>query len=174
MKELDACLRDLVAAVRAAYQPTLAHDALVRATIVELTQLDEPKQIAVTPPERSNESGLVCVHIVPNAAPPPVTVGAATEQEVIAILTAETVGRIADAFDRKEGQLRTVFCALRPLEAAALRKRLEAADPSDKLAVLFARFASERRTRLLAILADARRREALQQARGRVAMRGAR
>lgn len=166
MKELDACLRDLVAAVRAAYQPTLAHDALVRATIVELTQLEEP---ASPVPVRGSSSTLHCVRVVPNAAPAPITVSPATEQAVIGILTsANGEHRISEAFDRKEAELRAVFCALRPLEAAALRKRLAEGRPDDKLADEFSRFATERRMRLLAVLADARRREALQSARARV------
>jgi hypothetical protein len=171
MKELDSCLRDLVAAVRAAYQPTLAHDALVRAAIIELTQLEEPEPLKVT--ARGSESTLACVRVVPNAAPRPVPVSAATEQAIVEILRSENgETRISDAFDRRESELRTLFCSLSPLEAAALRKRL--ADPDDKLAEVFARFAPERRARLITVLGDARRREALQQARGRVAQRGAR
>ena len=169
MKELDACLRDLVAAVRAAYQPTLAHDALVRAVIVELTQLDEP----MPTPARASSPELVCTQYVPRRTAPVATVGSATEQAIADILSPRSdAGRISDAFDRKESELRALFCSLRPLEAAALRKRL--ADSTDKLAEVFSRFAPERRARLLAVLADARRREALQQARGRVAAGGAR
>ena len=101
------------------------------------------------------------------------TVGAATEEAILQILSPKhDTGRISDVFDRKESELRALFCSLRPLEAAALRKRLS--DSTDKLAEVFSRFAPERRARLIAVLADARRREALQQARGRVAAGGAR
>lgn len=173
MKELETSLRDLLAAVRTAYQPTLAHDALVRAAIVELTRLDEaqPQQA----PARGSGSSLVCERVVPNAVVAPTVVGVATEQAIVDILrSAHGEARIAEAFDRKESELRMVFCSLRPLEAAALRKRLADPRPEDKLAEQFARFAPDRRARLIGVLADARRREALQQSRGRVAQRGAR
>ncbi|MBA2538301.1 MAG: hypothetical protein H0V17_01590 [Deltaproteobacteria bacterium] len=172
MRELDTCLRDLVEAVRAAYQATLAHDALVRAVIIELTQLEEPQPTTV----RASEPSLVFVRVEPQpAAPAPVTVNAAAEQAITSVLTSEQSERtISDAFDRKETELRTLFCALRPLEAAALRKRLAQPRAEDDLATRFSRFAIERRVRLLGVLADARRREALQQARGMRSMRGAR
>ncbi len=173
MMELDTCLRDLLAAVRAAYQPTLAHEALVRAAIVELTQLEEAQPLKAL--ARGSESSLVCVRVVPSAAPAPTVVGAATEQAIFDILRSENgEARISQAFDRKESELRALFCSLRPLEAAALRKRLADPRADDKLAEQFARFAPDRRARLIAVLADARRREALQQSRGRVAQRGAR
>jgi hypothetical protein len=166
MKELDTldtCLRDLLAAVRAAYQPTLAHDALVRAAIAELTALEEAQPVTFA---RASTPSIVPMAL--GATPPPVTVRAVTEQAIVDILRAGNgQGRITDAFDHKESQLRTLFCSLRPLEALALGKRLS--DSTDKLAEVFSRFAPERRLRLLGVLADARRREALQQARGRVA-----
>jgi hypothetical protein len=71
--------------------------------------------------------------------------------------TGETV-MVAHA--RKEGDLRDLFARLTVLEARALHRRLERAGADDRLAALFQRLAPDRRRRLLAFLADARRREA--------------
>ena len=64
------------------------------------------------------------------------------------------------AHARKEGDLRDVFAGLTVLEARALHRRLERAAAGDPIAALFLRLAPDRRRRLLAFLADARRREA--------------
>jgi len=64
------------------------------------------------------------------------------------------------AHARKEGDLRDLFATLTVLEARALHRRLERGGADDPLAALFLRLAPDRRRRLLAFLADARRREA--------------
>ena len=64
------------------------------------------------------------------------------------------------AHARKEGDLRDLFATLTVVEARALHRRLERAGADDPLAALFLRLAPDRRRRLLAFLADARRREA--------------
>jgi hypothetical protein len=164
MKELDTCLRDLVAVVRAVYQPTVAHDAMVRAAILELTQLDEAAPtVAPTPsllrPAADPEP------VQPPAAP--VRLNPATEHELLAILEAPASDMtIAAAFAYKERALRVVFASLRPVCAYALRQRLLRVSDGDVLAARFGRLAPERRDRLIAVLGDARRREAIEQARG--------
>jgi len=64
-------------------------------------------------------------------------------------------------YQRKEHALRAAFAALSVLAARALHARLSACRADDALALAFSRLTIERRTRLLAFLADARRREAL-------------
>ncbi len=68
-------------------------------------------------------------------------------------------------FARKEAELRAVFEALTVIEAGALHKRLAINAPDDVLAAKFGRLTVDRRNRLLAFLADARRREAVSIAR---------
>jgi hypothetical protein len=160
MKELDASLRDLVAAVRAAYQPTLAHDALVRATIGELTSLDEP---AVAPAAQQPRSMLVQMRTIAKRVAEP-TVRAETERAMLAILASQPRAgeTIALAFQRREAELRAVIAKLSAIESLALHRRLSSPCPheGDELATQFSRLSPDRRTRLLVFVADARRREA--------------
>ena len=64
-------------------------------------------------------------------------------------------------FRRKEHELGAAFAALSVPEARALHRRLSNPSPDDALAQRFARLTLERRGRLLAFLADARRRAAM-------------
>lgn len=68
---------------------------------------------------------------------------------------------IEAAYRRKERELADLFGSLTRGEAATLERRLSAAREDDVLAQRFARLVVDRRTRLLAILADIPRREAL-------------
>lgn len=71
-------------------------------------------------------------------------------------------GETIDAgYRRKERELAELFGALSRSEAATLERRLTAAREGDVLAQRFARLVVDRRMRLLAILADIPRREAL-------------
>jgi len=70
------------------------------------------------------------------------------------------------AHARKEGDLRDLFARLSIVEARALHRRLERASTGDSIAVLFQRLAPDRRRRLVAFLADARRRDATRGAGG--------
>jgi hypothetical protein len=63
-------------------------------------------------------------------------------------------------YRRKEAELRRVFAALAVPDARALHARLDCPRPGDMLAARFAGLIAERRGRLLAFLADARRRAA--------------
>lgn len=77
------------------------------------------------------------------------------------VLRAPTTGEtVMVAHARKEGDLRDLFATLTVLEARALHRRFERASAVDPIAALFQRLAPDRRRRLLAFLADARRREA--------------
>lgn len=62
--------------------------------------------------------------------------------------------------DRKERELVDIFRCLTVVESAALHRRLSNPSPNDELATTFGRLLTVRRTRLLAFLADARRRAA--------------
>ena len=84
------------------------------------------------------------------------------EPHVIAILErpphpGET---IEIAYRRKERELVDIFRTLDRATAAALHRRLSEPRTDDELATRFARLLVERRTRLLAVLADAPRRDA--------------
>jgi hypothetical protein len=59
--------------------------------------------------------------------------------------------------DNKEKEIRELFAALMPAEALLLRRRFAADRSNDELVAAFKRLTIERRTRLVAYLADARR-----------------
>jgi hypothetical protein len=95
--------------------------------------------------------------------PPSATVPNTADGKLIAILDAPlATGETALAgFARKEHELGGLIATLSVLECRALHKRLSNPQHGDELANKFARLTLERRCRLLAFLADARRREAL-------------
>lgn len=68
------------------------------------------------------------------------------------------------AHDRKEAALVTVFRELAVPQAIAMHRRLANPRGDDALASAFMRLIVDRRTRLLAFLADARRRAAVSRA----------
>ncbi len=67
---------------------------------------------------------------------------------------------IAVAYQHKEARLREVFATVSAVDARSLHARLSTPQPDDTVAERFARLAADRRARLLAFLADARRRSA--------------
>jgi hypothetical protein len=69
------------------------------------------------------------------------------------------------AFRRKEHMLGELFARLSVMDARTLHHRLDVAHAGDELAASFGRLRADRRARLLAFLADARRREAMRFAR---------
>lgn len=99
----------------------------------------------------------------PKAKSPARTPIEARDASLIAILEAPLLpGETAHAgFARKERELGNAFAALSVLEARALQSRLSNPRTGDQLAAAFSRMTSERRTRLINFLADARRREAI-------------
>jgi hypothetical protein len=70
--------------------------------------------------------------------------------------------QIAMAFQRKESVIGALFAQLDVHESRALHRRLELALPEDPIAARFGRLVADRRARLMAFLADARRRAARQ------------
>ena len=68
---------------------------------------------------------------------------------------------VMHGYARKEQELRHAFAALPVLDARELYDRLSACRPGDLLAARFAGMVVERRSRLLAFLAGARRRAAV-------------
>ena len=67
---------------------------------------------------------------------------------------------IAAAFQRKEHDLGALFATLSVPQSRALHRRLSAPAVGDELVTLFERLTRDRRARLLAFLADSRRRSA--------------
>jgi hypothetical protein len=86
----------------------------------------------------------------------------AIEQTIVDILaSAPQYGETIDAaYRRKECALAEVFGSLTRKEAATLHRRLSEPRADDTLAQRFTRLVVDRRTRLLAVLADIPRREA--------------
>lgn len=93
------------------------------------------------------------------AAPMPVEI----EQQLIAVLKATPMfgETIEAAFTRKENEARALMSQLTVMQARTLHGRLKNPSTGDELTEAFGRMVASRRDRLLAFLADARRREAL-------------
>lgn len=92
----------------------------------------------------------------------------ASDAEILGVLATPAVaGESTDAFHRrKEHLLGALFAALGAAEADALHERLSTTPRADdRVAAQFGRLVHERRERLLAFLGDARRREAIENAR---------
>jgi hypothetical protein len=96
------------------------------------------------------------------AAAPVVEITSDRIAAMVAVLTrpASFGETIAHSFQTKEHDLGALFAVLTIAEARALYRRLSAPTADDALAVAFDRLTRDRRARLLAFLADARRREA--------------
>ena len=88
---------------------------------------------------------------------------ATSDNRIISILDAPLApGETAMAgFARKEHELGAVFAQLSVFESRAMHARLSHPKAGDDLANKFARLTIERRTSLLAFIADARRRAAI-------------
>jgi hypothetical protein len=87
----------------------------------------------------------------------------ALEPDIQAVLAARAHPgeQLAFAFKRKEQQLGDLFARLSVADSRELHRRLTLAIADDELATMFNRLVADRRARLIAFLADARRREAL-------------
>jgi len=85
------------------------------------------------------------------------------ENEIIAVFDERPAPgeQLEMAFRRKEQQLAAVFARLNAVDSLALQRRLNLSLSDDPIAERFGRLVVARRTRLLAFLADARRRIAL-------------
>jgi hypothetical protein len=88
--------------------------------------------------------------------------GGDLDQRILVILMSGVeVGETVElAFRRKEHQLGELFATLSIAASRDLQKRLANPRSGDRVAELFGRMTVERRGRLIAFLADARRREA--------------
>lgn len=164
--EIDLAARvvHLTSAVRSAYAAVtdelsaVQRQQLARAAIDQLAELE--RTAAIAPPRPSFAHGTGTNLCPPRTAGPAVT--AELEATLCAVLDdAHAADTIAVAFARKEAALRNVFATLDAATARALHHRLYRDNARDGLVVRFARLGPERRARLLAFLADARRREAL-------------
>jgi hypothetical protein len=95
--------------------------------------------------------------ITPPDPPAPLTVDSIDDARLRAILASPLKpGETAvTGYARKERDLATAFATLSVTAAHALRERLATPASADVLAAKFARLASERRTRLLQLLASA-------------------
>jgi hypothetical protein len=102
------------------------------------------------------------VAVAPVTSHPRAPVGV-HDARLLAILTAPAAPdeTALVAFARKERELTAVLVALPATEAIALHRRLTVAAADDALVTAFGRLVIERRQRLLGVLADARRREAM-------------
>jgi len=85
------------------------------------------------------------------------------DQKIIVVIAAEAAhGESAHtAFRNKEIQLAELFARLTVTDARALHRRLTIPAKDDPVAARFGRLTKDRRDRLTAFLADARRRQAL-------------
>lgn len=83
--------------------------------------------------------------------------------KLVAILEAPAASHetVEVAFTRKEREIGSLFSQLSVPECRALHARLANPQPADEVAVTFGRLVIARRTRLLAFLADVRRRQAI-------------
>ena len=113
------------------------------------------------PPRRPGPPRPTPCAAAPVAAPPPPPPPSPDAAPLAVLDSPPDYGETIDqAFRRKEHALLSAFASLSPRDCAALHARLSAAREGDALAARFARLVRERRDRLLAFLADARRREA--------------
>jgi hypothetical protein len=88
----------------------------------------------------------------------------ALEVEILSVLTTSPLPceQLAFAFKRKEQELGALFARLSVADSRELHRRCTVVLDGDELAARFRRLVAERQARLLAFLADARRREAMQ------------
>jgi hypothetical protein len=97
-------------------------------------------------------------------APRPLTwTAVALEAEILEVLTEPALPgeQLAFAFKQKEQRLGELFASLNVADSRELHRRCTLGLPGDLLAAGFRRLVSDRQSRLLAFLADARRRQAV-------------
>jgi hypothetical protein len=100
---------------------------------------------------------------VASAAPIAIVASPIDHLVIDVLASAPEPGETIDAaYRRKERDLGQLFASLTRAEASVLHRRLSDPDPGDGVAAAFARLVVDRRTRLLAFLAEAPRREHLQ------------
>ena len=87
------------------------------------------------------------------------------ETEIIAVVTAPIEGSASAGFASKENAIKAELARLSPAESRALAERVRKARPGDPIAEAIGRMIPARKRRILAVLDDARRRQAQQHAR---------
>jgi hypothetical protein len=106
--------------------------------------------------------GQPAVEAIPSSPASPAWAPARCESDLVAILDSIVPGEgIAVLYDRREDELVQLFSGLTKEECLQLHQRLLTACTDDPVAKRFRRMMPRRRNRLLAYLADARRRETL-------------
>jgi len=155
--------RDLDAGVEHGKPRSPARHAVLVLTTPGAAPTTAPSSLVSTPAATPAPA----INVGPALAPPVSDVSPEHERDILAVLDAPaTIGEAAASlFRRKEHELRTVFARLSVPESHALDKRLSSPNADDAIAARFSRLVVERRSRLIAFLADARRREAISMAR---------
>lgn len=126
----------------------------------------QPQAVAHPPPTTPDAAIWRPVEAAPVASTPRTTVGVHDAGLLAILATPAAPGETAQvAFARKEREVTAVLAALPAIEALALHRRLTMGAAGDALVEAFSRLVIERRQRLLGVLADARRREALARSR---------
>jgi hypothetical protein len=104
--------------------------------------------------------GQPAVDIEPSPPPAPTWARVACESDLLRILDSTVPGEaIAVLYDRREHELVELFSCLTATECLELHRRLLSSCSDDPVAMRFQRMIPQRRNRLLAFLADVRRRE---------------
>ncbi|MBL0214436.1 MAG: hypothetical protein IPQ07_11165 [Myxococcales bacterium] len=138
--------------------PPAAASAASVMHIVPVTEVAKPTPPVVVEPSAAPASA-------PRPAPPSLPMDELDRGFLAVLDETAASGESAEVlFRRKEHMLGTMFAALPAPAALALHKRLTSPAPGDLLSVRFSRLVAERRGRLLAFLADAPRREAVDKA----------
>ncbi len=123
----------------------------------------KPQPLALVPPNAPLSTRPTTREVAPAHVPQKPTWSSSSDVALLAILEAplgagETA---ATGFARKERELRHVLGTLSVFESRALHSRLAQPKAGDALVQAFQRLTGERRSRLIAFIADARRREAV-------------
>jgi hypothetical protein len=135
----------------------------MRARTAELNIFaDRVRVRAPTAAQPSNDEAGPIRPPAPEATARAATLPGETERRIVEILVAPAPAwaTIDAAFRHKEHELGCLFATLSVLEAGVLHRRLANPRSDDELAQHFLRLVADRRARLLAFLADARRRAA--------------
>jgi hypothetical protein len=126
-----------------------------------------PLRLRLVPPNAARQAAPVADE-VPAVAPAPVAPVAVASQlslddQIFSILDQPVPQGVTAsyAYREKEQALAAYFTTLSVGDARVLHRRLTIPSPDDALAVRFSRLVADRQARLVAVLADARRREAI-------------
>ena len=121
------------------------------------------KPTAAAPPADVADEVVVAPIVAPVAPLTAPLAPLAVDDQIFAILDEPAPEGVtaSHAYREKEHALAAYFTTLSVADARAQHRRLTIPSPDDALAVRFSRLVVERQARLVAVLADARRREAI-------------